>query len=188
MHNSFKIITAVLVLFSVLSLPKQSLAQWHIGASYEIREEAPENGFGFRIERSILGALPVVDVRLRGHFSYFSENNYLGRDDVNYGTIENYDFGLAAVGGVHVGLLMPYIGTGLGSTTTDLRGAEIPDGNEGSESRLFWNGFIGAELSPIPAIKPFVEYRLKSAESFDELRSSVGESNGRLIFGISLSF
>ncbi len=188
MQNYFKVITAVLILFTIFALPKQSLAQWHIGASYEIREEVPENGFGVRLERSILGAVPAVDVRLRGHFSYFSEDNYLGRDDIEYGTIESYDFGLAATGGIYVGLLMPYIGVGLGSTTTDLRDAEIPTANDGAESRLFWNGFIGAELSPVPAIKPFVEYRIKSAESFDELRESVGESNGRLIFGISLSF
>lgn len=189
MRHYIKVATTGLFLLSLFMFPQQGLAQWSIGASYEIRDKEPENGFGIRLERGLLGDAPVVDLRLRGHFSYFSKDNYAGEDGIEYGQIENYDFGLAGVGGVSVGLLTPYIGVGLGSTTTDLKDAQLPSqGNEGSESKLFWNGFVGAELSPIPAVKPFVEYRLQAAQSFDELQESVDESNGRLIFGISLAF
>ena len=168
-------------------LPQMSYGQTSIGASYEIRDEDPQNGFGVRLEREILNKIPVVNFKLRGHFSYFSEDNYVGENQATYGQIENYDYGLAAVGGISLGLLSPYVGTGLGSTTTDLQN---PEGafEEGSESSVFWNGFVGAEVSPVPALKPFVEYRFQSAESFDELENSVSTSNGRLIFGVSLSF
>lgn len=172
---------------AVFLVPEQAAAQWSIGASYEIRDEEPKNGFGARIERQILQQLPVVNLRLRGHFSYFSEDNYVDQNQQSFGEIENYDFGLAAVGGVSIGLLSPYVGTGLGSTTTELRNPEGAfDG--GSESNVYWNGFVGAEVSPIPAIKPFVEYRFQAAESFDELQDNVNRSNGRLIFGLSLAF
>lgn len=171
----------VIVGLFICALPQKMLAQWSIGASYEIRNEKPKNGFGVRLERDILKKIPVVNLGLRAHFSYFSKDNYVGKDKQTYGKIENYDYGIAAVGGVSVGLLTPYVGTGLGSTTTDLS-------NAGKESNIFWNGFVGAKVSPIPVIKPFVEYRFKSAESFDKLKNSVDTSNGRLIFGISLAF
>jgi hypothetical protein len=186
MNNYFKIITACLALFCVLMLPQYSSAQWSIGASYEIRDEDPQNGFGVRLERGLLGKMPVFDLRIRAHFSYFSEDNYVGENQISYGSIENYDFGLAGVAGVSVGLIKPYLGVGLGSTTVDLE-AEDAAFNE-PESKLFWNGFVGAELSPIPAIKPFVEYRLQAAQSFEALQNAVNQSNGRLIFGISLAF
>jgi len=171
----------VIVGLFICALPQKMLAQWSIGASYEIRNEKPKNGFGVRLERDILQKIPVVNLGLRAHFSYFSEDNYIGKDKQTYGKIENYDYGIAAVGGVSVGLLTPYIGTGLGSTTTDLSGAS-------KENSIYWNGFVGAKVSPIPVIKPFVEYRFQSAESFKQLKNSVDRSNGRLIFGISLAF
>ncbi|PAU93689.1 hypothetical protein CK503_11095 [Aliifodinibius salipaludis] len=184
-----KRILAVLATFALMfsMIPEKASAQWSLGASYEIRDEDPQNGFGVRLEREILNKIPVVNFKLRGHFSYFSEDNYVGENQATYGQIENYDYGLAAVGGIPLGLLSPYVGTGLGSTTTDLQN---PEGafEEGSESSVFWNGFVGAEVSPVPALKPFVEYRFQSAESFDELENSVSTSNGRLIFGVSLSF
>lgn len=181
-----KIIFAFATFALLLSaVPESSSAQWSVGASYEIRDEEPKNGFGARIEREILQKVPVINLKLRGHFSYFSEDNYVDRNNQTYGTIENYDFGLAAVGGVSIGLLSPYIGTGLGSTTTDLQNPQGAfDGN--SESNVFWNGFVGAEVSPIPLLKPFVEYRFQAAESFEDLE--VNRSNGRLIFGVSLAF
>jgi len=181
-------LAAVILLLS--AAPQTSSAQWSLGASYEIRNEDPKNGFGVRIERDILQRLPIVDLGLRGHFSYFNDDNEFTTEGVDYSSeITNYDFGLAAVGGVSVGLVAPYVGLGLGSETTDLnvREESLPD--EGSDSNLYWNGFIGAEISPLPAIKPFVEYRVKSSEEFSDLnRDAIDTSTGRFIIGVSLAF
>ncbi|MDZ7695011.1 MAG: hypothetical protein U5K69_28490 [Balneolaceae bacterium] len=39
-------------------------AQWGIGASYEVRDEEPQNGFGVRIERGYsVQQLPIVQAR-----------------------------------------------------------------------------------------------------------------------------
>jgi opacity protein-like surface antigen len=175
--------SACIMLFLLTAFPTQSHAQWGIGASYEIQQEEPKNGFGVRAERAILGQLPIVDLRLRTHFSYFSEDNYVDENEQSFGEIENYDFGLAAIGGVSVGLLMHYVGVGLGSTTINLEEGDA--GNPGGEdSNIFWNALIGAEVSPIPAIKPFVEYRFEQAEEPD----FAPQSEGRLVFGVSIFF
>lgn len=169
-------------------MPTITQAQWSIGASYEIRNEDPTNGFGVRLERQILDQLPIVDLGLRAHFSYFSEENNVSQGGVSYSTdLKNYDYGLAATGGVSLGLLKPYIGLGLGSTTFDVSTQDLPGGDfDSSDSAFFWNTFVGAELSPIPALKPFVEYRFQQT---DEPQFATDfDSNGRLIFGVSIAF
>src|SRR6056297_2739141 len=99
-----KYFVALLGVFMLATVtPEITKAQWSIGASYEIRQEDPTNGFGARIERKILTGLPIVDLGIRAHFSYFSEENGVTKDDISYGKIENYDFGLAAIGGVSLG-------------------------------------------------------------------------------------
>lgn len=174
--------------FLLTTVPETSTAQWSLGASYEIRDEAPENGFGVRLERDLLQKAPLVNLGLRAHFSYFNEENYVSQSGASYGEIENYDYGLAAVGGVSVGLVAPYVGLGLGSNNVDLNDENASLPGEGSENHIYWNGFIGAKVSPIPALKPFVEYRIKSTKEFEDLDNEVETSNGRLIFGVSLAF
>ena len=177
---------AALLLFS--ATPQTATAQWSIGASYEIRNEDPQNGFGARIERDILQKLPIVNLGIRAHFSYFSEDNYVGRNNVTYGEITNYDYGLAAVGGVTVGPISPYVGLGLGASTLDIQGSDAQ--NPGADdSSVYWNGFIGSEVSLLPFIKPFVEYRLQDVSNYkDEISNISKQSDGRLIFGVSLQF
>ena len=175
------------------AVPQTSSAQWSLGASYEIRNEDPKNGFGVRLERDILQKLPIVDLGIRGHFSYFNDENEmpLGAEQNISTEITYYDFGLAAVGGVSAGMVAPYVGLGLGSETADLnfRGdVNLPEG-EGTDSDIYWNGFIGAKLSPVPALKPFVEYRVSSSKEFSDLnRDAIDTSTGRFIIGLSLEF
>lgn len=187
----------IILAFAALALlisavPQTSSAQWSLGASYEIRNEEPKNGFGVRLERELLEKAPLVNLGLRGHFSYFNEENYVGRNSVEYGEITNYDYGLAAVGGVTVGPISPYVGLGLGASTFDATiedagNAQIDDENP-SDNVVYYNGFVGAKVSIIPALKPFVEYRLEDTADYQDELQNIRESNGRLIFGISLSF
>lgn len=166
-------------------------AQFEIGASYELRDSEPQNGFGLRIDKGILGSLPLVDLGLRAHFSYFSEENHVDENSYSYSRdFTDYDFGLAAYGGVSLGLLQPYVGLGLGSVTTDISyndfsgvGAEPEDGDE---SNIYWNTFAGAKVTVIPMIKPFVEYRYSNKELSDPRLAD--KQNSRIMFGVSLSF
>lgn len=184
------------VLLIATAVPQVAQAQWGIGASYEIRDQEPENGFGLRVERGFLQGLPVLDLGLRAHFSSFSdENNVSEGGGVSYSEeITDYDFGLTALVGVNIGLVKPYAGVGLGSNTVDVNYKDVTGVTleDGDASKVYWNALIGAELSPIPVVKPFVEYRYSDVgEDFfknatdTETRKS---QNGRLIFGILFSF
>lgn len=176
---------SVAILIALITAAEPASAQWSLGGSYEIRNESPQNGFGIRLERELLPSAPIARLALRGHFSYFNEENYISADEINYGGITNYDYGLSAVGGVDVGLVSPYLGLGLGASTIEL---DYLDNPTDSESNLYWNGFVGARVSPLPYIQPFVEYRLQATQEYEDLVGDVDTSNGRLIFGLYLNF
>jgi opacity protein-like surface antigen len=170
----------------VTAFPLASSAQTSIGASYEIRNEDPKNGFGVRLERGILQKIPVVNLGIRAHFSYFKEEidrqNFSAPRDFT-----SYDYGAAGVVGVSVGPINPYAGLGLGSSTLDIQTSS----GSIDDSSIYWNTFIGSKVSIIPKLKPFVEYRYESIDDFDDLGTSstnIDTNEGRLIFGVSLSF
>lgn len=197
--KSVLVVLSGVLLISTLA-PQQAEAQFGIGASYEIRDEDPQNGFGVRIEKGILNKLPVVNLALRAHFSNFSEENQvnLGNQSGTYSReIQDYDFGVAAIGGVNIGLLKPYVGVGLGSNTVDIQRSEVenidlPENN--NDSKIYWNALVGAEISPIPLLKPFVEYRYTSVgeDFFKDAQNQnieeISSKNGRIIFGVLLRF
>lgn len=173
------------ILFAFFFIPAETAeAQWGAGVSYELRENEPFNGFGLRIQRDVTGALPFVNLGLRAHFSYFSEDVESYRNVGVPAELESYDFGLAVLGGVSVGLLNPYVGGGLGRESIEA----VHSGTEQQvveNNSLYWNLFVGAELSPLPVLKPFIEYRftrLFDDEGFDY------NQNGRLAIGITLVF
>jgi len=175
-----------------LTLTDTANAQWSIGASYEIRDEDPTNGFGVRLERGILSAVPVVDLGIRAHFSYFNETN-----DASFGsltvdqTFESYDFGVAATGGVSVGLVAPYVGLGIGWDNSSLEYSENISGSEADfrdefeADDFYWNGFVGAEVTIIPMLSPFIEYRFTDISGREDVSA---DNVNRLAIGVSLSF
>lgn len=189
-----KILLAVLsvVLLLPLALTKTAEAQWSIGASYEVRDEDPTNGFGVRIERGIFSSIPVVDLGIRGHFSYFNETNSASAGGVTFDrTFESYDAGLAATGGVSVGLVKPYVGLGLGWDNSSLEYSEnITVSEFGLQDQfdtedIFWNAFVGAEVTILPLVSPFVEYRFTQISGRDDINL---DSVSRLALGVSLRF
>lgn len=192
-----KIIFAFATITLILSaIPVSVSAQMSVGASYELRDEEPTSGFGFRIERELLESAPVVNLGLRAHFSYFSDENDVdySEEGVSYSysqDITNYDYGLAAVGGVSVGPISPYVGLGLGASSTDISRNNLPTtaplDEEADDSSIYWNGFVGGKISVLP-LQPFVEYRLEDVSDYEDELRDYDSSTGRLIFGISLSF
>lgn len=172
-------------------------AQLELGASYELREVEPENGFGLRIQKGILESLPLVNLGLRVHASYFSEENSVDPQNQTYSYSEdltNYDVGVAAIGGVSVGLLEPYVGVGLGTENYERAVSEVQNDpnnavpESGKESSLYWNVLAGAKVTIIPLIKPFVEYRYSAADLEKPELQDVKSKTGRIMFGVSLSF
>lgn len=173
------------ILFAFLFIPAETAeAQWGVGASYEMRDNEPTNGFGLRIQRDILGGQSIINVGIRAHFSYFSEEVESYRNIGFPAELECYDFGLAALGGINIGLLKPYVGTGLGSESFKFAGVGTEQQRFENDS-LYWNLFVGAEFSPIPVLKPFIEYRFTRLFDDDDFYYN---QNGRLAVGISLVF
>jgi opacity protein-like surface antigen len=169
------------------------MAQWSIGASYEIRQENPENGFGARIEREFLQQVPLFDLGLRAHFSYFNDDNRISRDGVSFSQeVTSYDYGLAAIGGISLSIASPYIGLGLGSSTLDVNRDDLPSGSafedDSKDSAIYWNGLVGIKINLLPALKPFVEYRLENVSDYENELRDIEDSNGRWLLGISIVF
>ncbi|MFO8029413.1 MAG: outer membrane beta-barrel protein [Cyclonatronaceae bacterium] len=184
------VVTVLLLLWLTVPVQQaQAVSSWGIGASYEIRDSDPGKGFGLRLERGILSGVPLLDVKLRAHFSYFSDDVGSYRDVQVPAELDVYDFGIAATGGIGFGLLHPYAGVGLGREQFEASQPEVElNGTpelDFSDDSIYWNLYAGLRLPVLPAVSPFVEYRftrLMGADDFDY------NHNSRLAFGVTLSF
>ncbi len=161
-----------------------SSAQWGLGAAVEIRDQDPTTGVGIKLEREILSKAPIIDLNLRGHFSWFYDSDGNGIiDEALQSELNVYDYGLALVLGVKLGLVKPYIGGGIGREhyREESGGGLLSH----SEDNFYWNGFGGAEITLLPYLKPFIEFRYSQLTDIDEIR--VSEYN-RLSFGLTFRF
>lgn len=201
-----RIITKLFILAAVLLSPLTLSAQLGIGGSFEIRDKAdidgvPQNGIGFRLENSIGPKMPFLKLGLRFHASLFNEE-YDFRNEVPNLSETNfessvYDFGAALIGEIKIPFLAnPYGGFGLGYEIQDIRTVLVPNLDViapiqnvtgiGSieKNSLYYNAFIGLKFTPIPVIRPFIEYRYSGFTSLE----TITEQPGRLQFGLLLEF
>ena len=183
------VLPALLLLASVLFISQPAAAQWAIGASYEMQNENPENGFGVRVERGILGNLPLLDLSMRAHFSYFNDTNNITLNNIDFSSdIDMYDYGIAAIAGLKLGLVRPYVGLGIGNQQFNYDpedNQEITDVIPDDASSFYWNGFGGAEISILPFLSPFIEYRIANLTSADDIHF---DNISRLAIGLNLRF
>jgi opacity protein-like surface antigen len=173
------------ILLFLIPFNNSANAQFGIGASYEIRDEYPTNGFGLRVEKGLLGKNHLLDLGIRGHFSYFNETNDLSIGDGISITrdMDVYDYGLAALLGIRLGIVKPYAGAGIGldrfKQSTEREQLSFKENN------FYWNAFGGAEFTLIPVISPFVEYRISKFTGTEDLTF---DRVNRIAFGIYLRF
>lgn len=180
-----KILITSSFLLVFVSFYQTAQAQWSVGASYEIRDEDPENGFGLRLERSFLQGIPLLDLGVRAHFSYFNDENNITRDDFTFSQkIDVYDYGLAVLGGVKLGIVKPYVGLGIGNQQFKFN-TDIEEVEDFDDSSFYWNGFGGAEVTIFPFLQPFIEYRIANLTSAEDIEF---DNVSRLAIGINLKF
>jgi hypothetical protein len=174
-------ILSLVILFGLTD----ALAQTSLGVSYERRNEAPTNGFGLQLEKNILGSVPVIDIRARLHGSFFSEDADLtiAGLQATTGTVQSYDFGAALIGGAGLGLFRPYVGLGVGMENWEFDGAQNYTNNT-----HYYYGLAGIAVTPLPFIKPYMEFRFSSYDSLSDAREEIGEGNARFHIGVTLSF
>lgn len=185
MHNKLLISTA-LILGLILMFQTTATAQYAAGVSYENRSEDPTNGFGLQLESSIF-SVPMIDFRMRAHFSYFSEENELTRAGISYDEeIDTYDFGVAAIGAVSLGLIDPYVGVGIGSESWSISREEISGFEDFDDSRFYYYGVGGISFSLLPVVHPYIELRYSGFNEFEQ--EDIFESDRRILVGVSLRF
>ena len=189
-----KILVLVIGLLSTqLINADYSYAQWGIGAGVEIRDEDPTTGVGIKLERGILSNAPVLDINLRGHFSWFNDDDAESlRDQLSNTNITVYDYGVALVFGVKLGLVKPYVGVGAGAErySEERNSTQILlESSSGllkyAENNFYWNGFGGAEITLLPYLKPFIEFRYSKLVDTNEIQI---DNYNRLAIGVNFRF
>lgn len=167
-----------------IPLHETAIAQWSGGVSYEYRSEDPNSGFGLRVEKNILEDLALLDLRLRGHFSFFNETTQVSRQGINFSSDLNvYDFGFAALAGFSIEKVSPYIGVGIGNERFKLS-TDVDDVGF-KERNFYWNGFIGTEVEIVPYLKPFIELRAGKLTSPEEVET---DNINRFAIGVNVHF
>jgi opacity protein-like surface antigen len=185
-----KIITTssfILILVAVTS--HSAFSQIGLGVSYEIRDEEPTNGFGVHAQLSLIN-LPLVSLSARVHYSYYSEENSLSLNNVRYTQdITSSEFGATGIVSIGLGLFSPYAGLGIGwqnfsvkSVLSEQIADEYDVEFDGDENSAKYFGVIGAAVTPIPLLRPFIEYRYAGITK-DNLGPS---SHGTWVFGVQI--
>lgn len=174
------------MLSALLLSTNMAIAQVRLGASYEVRNADPTNGFGIRVEPQLF-KMAMFELDARANFSYFSEKNSITQNSITYSRdFKNYEIGVSGVGRLDLGVVDPFLTVGVGNTTFKL--------NSNTKNSLFYTGSIGIQANPIPFIKPFIEYELTGSNlksiqlQAQALNYRPSNSVGRWIFGIYLSF
>lgn len=191
------------LLIVALLYPAQSNAQFAIGGGYELRDEEPKTGYMVMIENGFLKRFPMISLKTRLHLSVFADEISVRDQDVLnqlelsetqqlLSQVDSYDFGLAVLMGVNLGIVKPYAGLGLGNESYKIDysippSLTVPSNFKQSlsDNGFYGNVFIGTEISPIPILKPFVEYRFSTFLTQEEINYS---QNGRISLGLKLQF
>lgn len=187
-----KTFVSLAVSFGLLLILQSTVSaqDWGLGVSYENRNEEPTNGFGVQLEPTLL-SIALIDLRLRGHFSYFSEDNVLTTDgEFEYSTdFSSYDFGLGAIGALSLGALSPYVGAGLGSESwsATMEEAEEFEGDfEQEESSLYYYAVGGLSITLLPRLEPYAEFRYSGFSEFEQ--EDIKSADRRIHVGVTLRF
>jgi opacity protein-like surface antigen len=185
----YKLTSIIVLMISILTIAGQSAySQVGLGVSYEIRNEEPTNGFGGHVQFTLLN-FPVVSLSARIHYSYYSEEISYSEGTLRTSTdLTNNEIGGTAIAAVSLGLVSPYAGIGIGWHNYSLSrtvlqqttiGTEIPDLEDDEDSAIYY-GVLGIAVTPLPLLRPFVEYRYAGITQ-DNLGPS---SIGTWVFGV----
>lgn len=180
--------------FLIIGL-KAGYCQFSIGAAYYQRKEAPQNGFGARMENDIKVIPKILRLGVLAHFDYYSENNKLDGSGVSFGKVSNYTLGLDALAKVKLLIVEPYIGLGMGFDKVNQAGSNgistvVKSAvNPKNTQNTIYEGVIGTEASLLSFLHPFIEYRTQAPTFGDVLKKpSKGDARGVWAFGLLLKF
>lgn len=185
--NATSIKAAVFFLLALFFLAGEAQAQWSLSGTFENRQADPSSGFGVQIERSFGLPIPVLDLKTRGHFSFFNEEVDEFRDFDTSMELQSYDYGGGLFAEAGMGLFAPYAGIGLGLENIRPQDQESFEELD-DENSVYYYFAGGVGLSLIPSIRPFAEYRFSTYDGFGELSDELDEQQARFLAGIQIRF
>lgn len=169
-------------ILAVLSLSTISNAQ-SIGLSYAYSSTAPNSGYSAHFESSII-CLGVVSLNSRLRGTMFSEKDFGFFESVDVLTVDVSALAKVSI----IPMVNPYGGLGIAYEKTDYKMDIL--GSKTSDSQVEFPLYItvGAEFSPIPFIKPFIEYRLRAADLKEVKNAKYDSDRGIVAIGVAVSF
>jgi hypothetical protein len=134
----------------ILIITPITLAQWEAGASYKIKSEVPENGFGISISRNTPYVGATFGIKLRSEVNLFrqtAEVNFAGVSEDRKFLSEDYN--LHIIGEYYLNYFLPYFGLGAGY-------GELNSGNE-KQNGFILSLVIGNKFAFGDIINPYIE-------------------------------
>ena len=176
----------ILILIGVDGFQTASAQQVRVGFNYTYRNAEPKSGFGIIIEPTVY-SIPHFDIDVRGFYNSLSTN-----DTRTYFTdtfnikVNHYDIGTDAVGRFKLKFVDPYVALGVGYTSYKIMGR----GYSQIKTSFLYDGSLGLEISAIPYIKPFVEYKYTRATVHNAqiLLFNPNNSYGQFEVGLNVKF
>lgn len=194
LRQGIRWVVSIVIFFMIVGL-KAGYSQFSIGAAYYQRKEAPQNGFGARMENDIKVTPKILRLGVQAHFDYYSENNKLDGNGVSFGKVSNYTLGLDMLAKIKLLIIEPYVGLGIGfdkvnqTQPNEISSVVSSAVNPENTQNTIYEGLIGTEASLISFLHPFVEYRTHAPTFGDVLKKpSKGDARGVWAFGLLLKF
>lgn len=191
---------SLILLFVLLGISHSaSFAQFQIGASYEMRNYTPGQGFGVQVDSRSVFVEGLFDVRYRASISSYSEDR-----EVLVGTefipeqlapqslsIFNINMGALIEFPLPFLELRPYTGLTFGvenyssSIRLDVNDPDIPRRQfTDDESAVEFSGIVGLRSIIASRISPFAEFRFSTFSN----TTYIPNPQQRVVVGLSLQF
>jgi hypothetical protein len=101
------------ILLIILLIAPLAFSQWEIGASYKIKSDIPENGFGVYFSRNLPYQGATLGIKIRAEMNLFRQTENLLVNNVKQNFLSE-DYNLHIIANYFSRNFSPYFGFGLG--------------------------------------------------------------------------
>jgi hypothetical protein len=169
------------ILLIILLISPLTFSQWEIGASYKIKSDVPENGFGFYFSRNLPYQGATLGIKVRAEVNLFRQTENLSVRNVKQNFLSE-DYSLFIIANYFSENFSPYLGFGLGYGELSVNEVEVK-----------WQGFVlsliaGSKFLTNNFINPYIEIQLFNYIAYFNSHiwgRSIAPYQFRVVFGIS---
>jgi hypothetical protein len=172
------------ILLLILLIAPLSFSQWEIGASYKIKSDIPENGFGFYFSRNLPYQGATLGIEARAEVNLFRQTENLSVNEVKQNFLSE-DYNLHVIANYFLRNFSPYFGFGLGYGELSV-----------NQVKVKWQSFVlslvsGCKFQVYDFINPYIEIQgFNYFANFDSRLwgRDISTFQFRGVIGVSLSF